>query len=424
VNTTAPAAVVLDKLRAALAFEAMGEPAGNLTVGRGRFEGRAVRVAIVENRAASGALGAVECERLAALLRIVARERAPLVLFLDSAGAKVSEGLKALGAFRALFHAGLEAAMSGAPIAAVLGKNCYGGSSMLAHLASHRLFSPGTQLAMSGPAILASGAGMNVLDEMFRAVAEASISAASRAKASPANVPWRSDLPMAEWIRVAIAEAKPAPRTWLERHQALGMRLPEAARQEPAWEALRRRDIEYLYPDGYDVREQGGFIAGEGRRGDGSEPLLGLVGKAPVGAERAWLFASAAWKLAASSAPPKRVRVLLDSATHAARLDDEKIVLSEFIVDMSAALAVLAARGARIELTILGAAGGGVYVALAAPAHVVNTVHGATIQVLPGAAIAAILGEENEKAPDAGEYVAAGVADGELRIGLPPKVGS
>ena len=33
----APAAAVLEKLRATLAFERMGEPAGNLTVGRGRF---------------------------------------------------------------------------------------------------------------------------------------------------------------------------------------------------------------------------------------------------------------------------------------------------------------------------------------------------------------------------------------------------
>jgi acetyl-CoA carboxylase alpha subunit len=421
-TATAPAAVVLGKLQEALAFERMGEPAGNLTVGRGHFEGRAVRMAVVENRAASGALGAVECERLAALFRIVARERSPLVLFLDSAGAKVSEGLEALGAFRALFHAGLEAAMSGAPIVAVLGRNCYGGSSMLAHLASHRLFSPGTQLAMSGPAILASGAGMNVLDEMFRAVAEASISAASRAKASAANMPWRPDLPVADWIRAAFAESKPTPRAWLERHQALGQRLPQAAHEEPAWETLQRRDVECLYADGYDLRDHQGFIVGEGRHGSGSEPLLGLVGKGPVGAERAWRFASAAWKLAASGTPPKRVRVLLDCATHAARLDDEKIVLSEFIVDMSAALAVLGMRGARIELTILGAAGGGVYVALAAPAHVVNTVHGATIQVLPGAAIAAILGEDDESAPDPAQYVAAGVADGELRIGLPPKV--
>jgi hypothetical protein len=62
-----------------------------------------------------------------------------------------------------------------------------------------------------------------------------------------------------------------------------------------------------------------------------------------------------------------------------------------------------------------------VYVALAAPAHAVNTVHGATIQVLPGAAIAAILGEDKDGVPDPAEYAAAGVADRELRIGLPPK---
>jgi hypothetical protein len=421
-STAAPAAVMLGKLREALAFEQMGEPAGNLTVGRGRFEGRAVRVAIVENRAASGALGPVECERLAALLRIVAREKSPLVLFLDSAGAKVSEGLKALGAFRALFHAGLEASMSGAPIAAVLGKNCYGGSSMLAHLASQRLFSPGTQLAMSGPAILASGAGMDVLDETFRAVAEASISAASRARTSPANTPWQPDLHLAEWLRGALADTKSSPRAWLERHQVLGQRLTAAAREEPRWETLQRRDVEHLYPDGYALRDHEGFILGEGRHAARSEPLLGLVGKAPVGAERAWRFAAAAWKLAASPNPPKRVRVLLDCATHAARLDDEKIVLSEYIVDMSAALAVLGLRGAHIELTILGAAGGGVYVALAAPAHTVNTIHGATIQVLPGAAIAAILGEDDDGAPDPAQYVEAGVSDAELRIGLVPKV--
>jgi hypothetical protein len=420
-SAVAPAAALLEELRSALAFEPMGETAGNLSIGRGRFEGQPVRVALVENRVASGALGSLECERLAALLRIVARERAPLVIFLDSAGARVSEGLKALGAFRALFHAGLEAALSGAPIAAVLGKNCYGGSSMLAHLASHRLFSSGTQLAMSGPAILASGAGMNVLDEMFRAVAEASISAASRAKANPANVVWQTGRPLAEWLRTAITAPGPAPRAWVGRHHALGLRLPEAARSEPPWEALRRRDIEYLYPEGYEMREHGGLIVGEGLHEGEREPMLGLVGKAPVGAERAWRFASAAWTLAASQAPPRRVRVLLDCATHAARLDDEKIVLSEFIVDMSAALAILAARGARLELTILGAAGGGVYVALAGPAQVVNTVHGATIQVLPGAAIAAILGEDHPSTPDAAEYVAAGVSEGELRLGLPPK---
>ena len=41
-------------------------------------------------------------------------------------------------------------------------------------------------------------------------------------------------------------------------------------------------------------------------------------------------------------------------------LDDETVVLSEFIVDMGAALGALAARGTAIELTVIGRAGGAV----------------------------------------------------------------
>ncbi len=417
--STVPSATLLDTLRGTLAFEQLGERAGNVTIGRGAFEGRAVRVALVENRIASGSIGAIEAERLGALFRIVARERAPLVLFLDSAGAKVSEGLRALGAWRALYRTGLDAALCGVPIAAVLGKNCYGGSSMLAHLATHRLFGPGTQLAMSGPAILASAAGMDVLDEAFRAIVEASISGNARAKASAANATWTKDAPLAQWLRAALV-VNPKPLAALhERHKALGLRLPDAAKARPAWEDLRRRDVEQLYPQGCEIREAAGFLSGTGTDARGTEAVLGIVGKMPVGVDRAWRFARATWKHAAT--PPPRLRVFLDCATHAARLDDEKIVLSEFIADMSAALAVLGSRGTHIELTILGAAGGGVYVALAGPANTVTTVHGAVIQVLPGAAIAAILGNATDNAPDAAEYVAAGVSDRELKLGLPPE---
>ena len=47
-----------EALRQAVAFEPAGEAAGNVTVGRGRLEGRSVHAAFVENRAASGSLGA------------------------------------------------------------------------------------------------------------------------------------------------------------------------------------------------------------------------------------------------------------------------------------------------------------------------------------------------------------------------------
>lgn len=408
--STAPQ--LLEGLRAAVAFEPLGERAGNLTVGRGSLAGRALRVALVENRAASGALGGLECERLGALFRVAAAEKSPVVLYLDSAGAKVSEGLRALGAFRALYRSGLEAAFAGVPIAAVLGRNCYGGASMLAHLAARRLFSAQTQLAMSGPAILASSAGMDPLDEMFRAMAEAAMSPAARAKASADNTVWDGG-DVAAWLARSLV-----PADFAARHAALAERLPAEARAGSPFEPVQRRDLERIYPGGYEAREAGGFLTGTGRGAAGEEAFVGIVGKSQLGIDRAWRLAEAAWRHA--QAAPSRLRVFLDCATHATRLDDERAVLSEFVVDMAAALQAVSLRGATVETTVLGKAGGGVYVALAAPARPVSAVHGAHIQVLPGAALAAILGEGHDEAPPASEYLSAGVAEEELRLGLVP----
>ena len=414
--STLPASALVAALREALAVEPLGEAVGNLTIARGQLDGRPVRVALIENRVASGALGARESERLAALFRVAARERSGLVLFIDSAGAKVSEGLRALGAFRTLYRAGLEAMLAGAPIAAVLGKNCYGGASMVAHLAGQRLFGETTQLAMSGPSILASAAGVNVLDEMFRAMAQAALSAATRAKASTANHVWSEELDLAQWLRNALAPRGDVVAALRARHAELGTRLEK--RVDPPWEGVQRRDLERIYPQGYEARESQGVLAGHGRRGDEDESFVGIVGKAPLGTVRAWRLAESVWSQLDS--PPARLEVFLDCATHAARLEDEKIVLTEFIVDMGCALAALGSKGTHVGLTVLGKAGGGVYVALAAPAPRVASVYGADIQVLPGAAVAAILGESRETAPGFDEYRAAKVADEEIKLGFVP----
>ena len=407
------ATALLDALRGAIAFQPQGERVFNLSWGRGTLDGKPVRVALVENRFASGSIGEAEAERMAALFKVVAKERSALVLYLDSAGAKVSEGLKALGAFRALYRAGLEAAGSGAHLAAILGNNCFGGSSMLAHLAPQRLFGPQTRLAMSGPAVLAAAAGMDALDEMFRAMAEATLAASARAKACPANSVWEAGMDVGAWLREALGDKSDAHA----RHVALGLRI--AKEPEPAMEAVQRRDLHNIYDDGYEAQEAHGLLAGNGKRAGEEEAFIGLVGHKPVGAARAWRFAELAWKHTAH--PPARLEVYLDCASHAPRLEDEKLVLSEFIAGMSRALAALAAKGTRVGLTILGQAGGGVYVALAAPAARVACLHGAEIQVLPGAAVAAILGGERPDAmPDFEAYKAAGVAEEELRIGIIP----
>jgi hypothetical protein len=140
------------------------------------------------------------------------------------------------------------------------------------------------------------------------------------------------------------------------------------------------------------------------------------VGNAPLAAERAWRLAEAAWRHPGTGV----LRVFLDCATHATRLEEERLVLTEYIVDVSAALAAAARRGARVCLTITGKAGGGVYVALASPAAQVANLHGAEIHVLPGTAVAAILGSSREALPSFDDYRAARVSDAELKLGLVP----
>ena len=407
---TTPTAL-LEAVKKAIAFEPHKDRVANLAWGKGTLDGKPVRLAMVENRFASGSIGAAEAERLAALFKIAAREKAPMILHLDSAGAKISEGLKALGAFRAVYRAGLEAVESGAHLAAVLGTNCYGGSSMLAHLSPRRLFSPQTKLAMSGPAILAAAAGMDALDEVFRAMADATLVAGARAKASPGNVVWDPAMDVAAWLRGAFADASDAR----SRHAALAPRIAKEPAAAP--EPVQRKDLERIYDGDYEAKEGDGLIYGRGKRGDAEEAFLGLVGHKPVGAVRAWRFAELAWKLVDKA--PERVEVYLDCASHAPKLDDERVVLSEFIAGMSRPLAALRLKGAHVGLTILTQAGGGVYVALAAPASRVTAVYEADIQVLPGAAVAAILGGENPDAvPGFEAYKEAGVAEEELKIGL------
>ena len=215
----------LAKLKTQLDFQAAAEPVGNLTLGRGRLRGSPLHVAIVENRIASGALGAKESDKLASLFKVVAAKKSPLVMYLDSAGAKLSEGLPALGAFRHMYRAALAMAGSGAPTAVFCGANCYGGASMLASLAGTRFYSGNTRLAMSGPAILAQASDASVLDEMFQAMSLASIGADARTRLSLGNLAVSP---------TAMMDELPAAPSSLERHAELGARLAQIGQAEGA----------------------------------------------------------------------------------------------------------------------------------------------------------------------------------------------
>jgi Carboxyl transferase domain/Malonate decarboxylase gamma subunit (MdcE) len=404
----------LSDLKSRVEFSALGELAGNITLGRGRLHGQPVHVALIENRIASGSLGVKECEKLASLFRIVAVQKTPLLLYIDSAGARVSEGLPALGAFRRLMRAALEAAFSGAPFVALLGANCYGGASMLAALARVRVFADNTQLAMSGPSILAQAAGSSALDEAFRAIAEASIGASARKKLDASNAgTWDGSMPPPDTNATESA---------FHAHQQRRARLTLNAKRidDELAQPVQRKDLAALFPGGVDAWE----VAGEGegvlfgKVNENQAALLGLVDRKPVTALRAWALADRVWALARAAEAPRQLAIVVDCEAHSTSIEDEKVMLSAYIAGVAVALTALAKRGTYIETTVLGVLGGGIYVALAATSVNVNLLHGAHIQLLPGRAIQSILGSSDETAPnELGDYQKAGVAEKELRVG-------
>lgn len=409
----------LNQLKTATGFSPLNDATGNLTIGRGRLNEVAVHIAVVENKIASGSLGVKECDKLTSLFRIVATQKTPLLLYLDSAGARVSEGLPALGAFRLMVRAALEMTASGAPIVCLLGANCYGGASMLAALATMRVFSDNTQLAMSGPTILAQSAGASAIDDVFRAIAQAAIGADARIKLSVTHVKnWHGEVPEMR----ADAEL-----TWHQWHLELGERWKQQNRPQtgfPLGEPQIREELKALYPNGYETEEEQGVLFGRAKSDDAKIRLLGIVDRQPLTAQRAWMLTDRVWALCHSGKPlpGSRLNIVVDCEAHSTALDDEKIMLSQYLVSLAMALMLLGRRGVYIETTVLGKLGGGVYVALAAASVKLNLLHGAEIQLLPGRAIASILGNDamthSEAKAAAEDYLAARVIDQELKVGF------
>jgi len=138
--------------------------AGALTAGTGGVGDTAVAIAATDRHIAGGSFGVVESQALSALLQHSRNDGVPVILCLDSAGARLDEGLPALGAFRQLYRHFLDLRLAGVPTLAVLGRDCFGGASMLAAACGQRVYSPVSRLAMSGPAVIQALGGRQELD--------------------------------------------------------------------------------------------------------------------------------------------------------------------------------------------------------------------------------------------------------------------
>lgn len=377
-----------------------------LMAGKGTVDGRPVWVLATDPSIARGAIGVSEAQIICMLMQTARAEPHPIVWILDSAGAKVSEGIQALGAFRELYREAVLTRLAGVPMIALLGRACFGGASLLAALAERRIYSEHTLLAVSGPGVIQALSGKDQLDARDPGQVRELMSGPVRAQLDAREV-LMEDNPRAFLDAARQWLAGPRPLDLQACHRQLGERLREIGPDAATDMGSARSRLQRLAPPGYAIDNRGGVVTGIAA---GKPLFAGVLTGEPVGAEVCWLLADELLALCAGR-PSVPVILLLDAAGHAATARDEKVMLSSYLAHLSLVAASLAQAGHRVVLWIPGTASGASYVAFAAPAEHVSALPSACIRILPRDAVREILGdiEEQEIAPQ--ELIGAHVID-------------
>jgi Malonate decarboxylase gamma subunit (MdcE) len=133
-----------------------------------------------------------------------------------------------------------------------------------------------------------------------------------------------------------------------------------------------------------------------------------------------WADSWDAWKLAnalltqAETQPNAPVKILLDCPAHATSRALEAGMISQYFTLLGLVVRYLHSQNKNVEVHIVGAAAGGVHVALAGGASRVIAHADADIRILPRVAIAQVRAEVVDEKPDASEWMRTGVADCEF----------
>jgi acetyl-CoA carboxylase beta subunit len=386
---------------------------GSLVAGHGSIDGHEVMVIATDRQVAGGSLGVIEAQALALLLEQGHRARRPVILCLDCAGARLDEGLAALGAFRQLYRHLLDLRLAGLALLGLIGRDCFGGASMLAAACTRRAYAAASRLAMSGPAVIQALGGVSELDASDAGAVRALMGGEARAALVPGDRLCDDSLlafrqAAVEWL---AESASTGPLNLREQHNRLGRRLMgQSMRPSPPENASgalhdRLRDI---IPEGVRFHKLDGVLIGRGTHAS-PNAFFGFVDGVAVGALAAWTLAGECLALG-DERPGEAVTVFLDSPGQAPTYQDERVMLSEYVAHLALVLTWLRQQGHRLTLQVLGDAAGGIYVALAAPAARVIALPGANVQVLPPAAVARVLRRREE--PSAVEdCLRAGVID-------------
>lgn len=144
-----------------------------VVVGDGRLAGRSVLVAAQEGQFMGGAVGEIHGAKIVGLLRRAVREKpAAVLLLIDSGGVRLHEANAGLIAISEIMRAVLDARAAGVPVLALIGGSCgaFGGMGIVAKLCSAIVISEEGRLALSGPEVIETVAGVEEFDSKDRSL--------------------------------------------------------------------------------------------------------------------------------------------------------------------------------------------------------------------------------------------------------------
>lgn len=406
--------------------------------GRAVLDGRRAVVFATDPAHARGALGVRDGEALIWTMRTARAEGLPMVWLLDSAGAKVDEGLPALAAFRRFYREALDARAAGVPLIALLGRGCWGGASLLAMLADLRVFTPRTRFATSGPTIIESVEGKVRFDAADAAQVDALLGARARVQIDPGAMLAEETEQRAllrRWLSTAETQTVIMTGTGSASSDAGSMLSPAGTgtilspagldslsrtvgddnESSPSCATTvgQRARLQRLLPATYTAAQRGNIAFALPAAGSGKAVFCGYLAGGAVGSAECQTLIGLLDEITVIH-PRSAVILVLDAAGHAATVVDERTLLARHLCAVSQRIMTMRAAGHRVSLWIAGSASGAVYVVFAAPVDSVSVLSSARVEVLGAKAVDRILGRAVAGASSAHELVTLGVADGIL----------
>jgi malonate decarboxylase beta subunit len=144
-----------------------------VVIGSGQLGNKPILVIGQEGQFMGGAVGEIHGAKIVGTLRRAVEEKPAAVLFLiDSGGVRLHEANAGLIAISEIMRAVLDARAAGVPVIALVGGSCgaFGGMGIVAKLCSAIIISEEGRLALSGPEVIETVAGVEEFDSKDRAL--------------------------------------------------------------------------------------------------------------------------------------------------------------------------------------------------------------------------------------------------------------